>query len=153
MSRSRIPLNQQKGNLTKEEITEKEYSEKKIVVGREQLEKPNSALFFNSVAKKEYQRVIREFDKIDVVGNLDLTNLIGYSNAFALYLKATKELAKAELLIENEENPLINIQKKYADEMRKFARLCGLTIDSRLKLAVYKTTEEKEIVNEDFGYI
>lgn len=51
------------------------------------------------------------------------------------------------------ENPLIKIQKQYADEMRRFASLCGLTIDSRLKLAVQKTTKERKEIEEDFGDI
>lgn len=50
-------------------------------------------------------------------------------------------------------NPLIKIQRQLAEEMRRFASLCGLTIDSRLKLAVQKTTKESEDIEEDFGDI
>ena len=39
------------------------------------------------------------------------------------------------------------------NEMRRFASLCGLTIDSRLKLAVQKTTKERKEIEEDFGDI
>ena len=50
-------------------------------------------------------------------------------------------------------NPMIDIQKKYAEEMRKFASLCGLTIDARLKAAAVKTGNEQDEVKQKFGNI
>ena len=51
------------------------------------------------------------------------------------------------------EHPLINIQKKYAEEMRKFASLVGLTIDSRLKAAVVKKGQYDDTIHSEFGDI
>jgi phage terminase small subunit len=51
------------------------------------------------------------------------------------------------------QNPLIGIQKNYADEMRRFAALCGLTIDSRLKAATVKTEQKDEEIKQKFGNI
>ncbi len=50
-------------------------------------------------------------------------------------------------------NPLIDIQANYADEMRKFAALCGLTIDSRLKAATTKINKTQEEIHKKFGGI
>ena len=50
-------------------------------------------------------------------------------------------------------NPLIDIQTNYAAEMRKFAGLCGMTIDSRLKAAVQKVDEKEEKLEQKFGAI
>ena len=51
------------------------------------------------------------------------------------------------------ENPLIKIQKNYAEEMRKFAGLVGLTIDSRLKIATTKAEKQDSKIIDEFGDI
>ena len=161
MPAPRKPLSMQKGNLTVLQQEKKQDEEKIIVVGREQLSKPPSWVV-GAVAKKEFTRIVKELNEINVVGNLDLNNLGGYCNSYSMYLKATKELSKQAMLIKKfnqngtanyVENPLINIQKKYAEEMRKFASLCGLTIDSRLKVATIKTTKTKQEIEQKYGNI
>jgi len=161
MSRTRKPLSMQKGNLTVEQQTNMQQAEELITVGREQLARAPSWLVDN-VAKKEFKRIVKEFEKVEVVGNLDLNNIGGYCNAYSFYLQATKELQGQPLTIikylqngakNTVENPMINIQKKYAEEMRKFSSLCGLTIDSRLKIATVKTTKSEKDIEDEFGDI
>ena len=50
-------------------------------------------------------------------------------------------------------NPLLSVQKEYAEEMRKFAALCGMTVDARLKAAVVKVDEKNMQIEEQFGEI
>lgn len=131
-----------------------------MTVGKDQLERTPAWLVDNE-AKKEWKRLIKELDKIEIIGNLDKNNLIGYCNAFANYKKVTEELKEAPFCVEKMtrngpvlvKNPLIDIQKLYAEEMRKFASLCGLTIDSRLKAAVTKTEKKEEEIQSRFGDI
>lgn len=149
-------------HLTNIEKLEKENQEKAIILGREDLKKPPKWLIDN-IAKKEFQRIIKNFHELEVIGNLDINNIGAYCNAYSFYLKSTKELTDSgTLTIEKQlpngsytlvENPLIKIQKQYAEEMRRFASLCGLTIDSRLKLSVQKTTKERQGVEIEFGDI
>lgn len=158
MGRRRKPIEMQKGNITVIDGAKRKKEEESVVVGREQLEKPPTWLI-DSVAKKEWRRLVKELNKIDIIGNLDKNNLAGYCNAFSNYQKVTKELREAPFCTEKEtrtgtvtvRNPLIDIQKLYAEEMRKFASLCGLTIDSRLKAAVTKTTKTEDALKEKFG--
>jgi len=78
-----------------------------------------------------------------------------------MYLKATTELQGKSLTVRKMtkngpitvKNPLIEIQKNYAEEMRKFASLCGMTIDSRLKVATVKTTKQQNNITDEFGDI
>jgi len=151
----------QKGNLTLLQQNSKKDEEKVVIIGREQLEKAPTWLV-NIIAKREYYRITDELNEINIVGNLDLNNLGCYCNAYAFYIKVTKDLFKQNMTLERTmisgetmilENPLINIQKKYAEEMRKFASLCGLTIDSRLKCATTQTTKKKQEVEMKFGNI
>ena len=79
----------------------------------------------------------------------------------ANYIDVSEKLKEQDYCIEREtrtgtiivKNPLVTIQKEYANEMRKFAALCGLTIDSRLKAAVTKKNKTEENVTEMFGAI
>lgn len=152
----------QSKHLTKEEIAEKEEQENIIILGREDLEKPPNWLI-DAKAKKEFKRIVKNFQDIEVIGNLDINNIAGYCNAYSLYIDATKKLMETKELIIIKQmpngaytevpNPIIKIHKQYAEEMRKFASLCGLTIDSRLKLAVQKTTKDREDIEELFGDI
>ena len=50
-------------------------------------------------------------------------------------------------------NPLCELQKMYSEEMRKFAAMCGLTIDSRLKAATVAREEIDTDISEEFGDI
>lgn len=161
MGRYRKPYYTQKSHLTQEEKANLEQAEQMVTVGREDLAKPPSWLV-DSAAKKEFRRIVNELNQIDIVGNLDLGNIGGYCNAYSYYRKATDELKKASLTVTTydkdgneiiKEHPLVNIQKKYAEEMRKFASLVGLTIDSRLKAAVVKKGQYDDEINNEFGDI
>lgn len=151
----------QQGNLTKEIKEQKQIEEQIITTGDEDLKKAPSWLI-DKIAKDEFKRLVLEFEKVNMVGNLDLNNIACYCNAYANYRKATKELSTQPFMVEKVmpngiettiENPLIKIQKNYAEEMRKFSALCGLTIDSRLKYATVKITKDESDINEDFGDI
>lgn len=106
----------------------------------------------DKVARKEYRRIAKELNNINLLTNLDITTLAQYCLAYANFLKATEELIDRPLVIEQTnksgftnlvENPLIRIQLKYSDEMKKHATQMGLTISSRLKLVVPKPLEDK----------
>lgn len=161
MSRSRKPLEQQVGNLTKEDKERKQLEEQAIKTGSEDLARAPSWLV-DAMAKKEYRRILKDLSKIEIVGNLDLSNLAGYCNAYSMYRRATAQLAGQDLIVEKisaqgtpyeAENPLIMIQKRYAEEMRKFASMCGLTIDSRLKAASVKIDRIEDEIEDEFGDI
>ena len=134
--------------------------EESVVTGNNQLKTPPKWLI-NDTAKKEWRRIVKELNKINIVGNLDYANLGGYCNAYANYIKATEILKDQTYYIDREtrtgvivvKNPMVDIQTNYAAEMRKFAALCGLTIDSRLKAAITKTEKTEDMIQQKFGNI
>lgn len=162
MPRSRIPVEMQKGNLTVEQQENKKLEETLIRTGKEMLADPPKWLI-DKQSKNEFSRIVKEFEKmeIDVIGNLDVNNLGCYCNAFSSYIAVTKQLKKEEKVIEKPtqngkvlvKNPLCDIQKMYSEEMRKFAAMCGLTIDSRLKAATIVREEIDKDIEEEFGDI
>lgn len=158
MGKTRKPLDMQKGNITSIDAERRKKEEKSVTTGKDQLKRAPEWLI-NERAKKEWQRITKELKDIEVVGNLDRNNLGAYCNAFANYVEVTEELRGKPYCIDREtrtgvikvQNPLINTQKLYAEEMRKFAALCGMTIDSRLKAAVIKTEAEDSGLERKFG--
>ncbi len=160
MPRPKKPIDMQKAHLTLVEKQNRKAEEDSVTTGNSQLKTPPRWLI-NDVAKKEWRRIVRELNKIQIVGNLDYANLGGYCNAYANYIQVTEILKDQTYSIEREtrtgtiivKNPLVDIQTNYAAEMRRFAALCGLTIDSRLKAAVVKTEKTEDMITEKFGNI
>lgn len=160
MGRPKKPIDMQKAHLTLVEKQNKRLEEESVITGKNHLKTPPNWLI-DEVAKKEWRRIVRELNKINIVGNLDYANLGGYCNAYANYIKATEILKDQTYCVEREtrtgkivvKNPMVDIQTNYAAEMRKFASLCGLTIDSRLKAAVIKTEKTEDMIKQKFGNI
>ena len=160
MGKPKKPIDMQKAHLTLGEKQNRRQEEESVVTGNNQLKTPPKWLI-NDTAKKEWRRIVKELNKIDIVGNLDYANLGGYCNAYANYIKATEILKDQTYYIDREtrtgvivvKNPMVDIQTNYAAEMRKFAALCGLTIDSRLKAAVTKTEKTEDMIQQKFGNI
>ena len=161
MGRPKLPENMQKGHLTNLQKTEKQLEEQNVKVGMEQLDNPPMWLR-DGVAKKEWKRLVEQFKTIEIITNLDLNNLGAYCNAYSAYLETTKQLKGQPLTVEYTnkggatniiENPLIKIQIKYSDEMKRFSSLLGLTIDSRLKIGAIILNKTKDEVKENFGDI
>lgn len=112
----------------------------------------------DSIAEAEWRRVVPQLKKIDIVGNLDFSNIVGYCYAYATYRRATSKIG-SHLIIKNPEtdkmtdNPFISIQTTAAQEMRRFADMCGMTINSRLKAASTKTKTTEDKIEKQFGAI
>lgn len=103
-------------------------------------------------AIEQYEKISKELDHLKLLTNLDKHTLACYCFAYSQYVQTTKELQGAPLVVESTnkagftnkiENPLIRIQLKYSDEMKKHASEMGLTISSRLKLTVPKKEDTK----------
>lgn len=154
----RKPLAQQKGTMNVVVMQQKQREEEMVKTATDEILDPPEWLT-NEVARDEWKRVIPQLLEINVVGNLDLANVAGYCNAYAGYRKATEELDKMPLVYvdkadgKTKSNPYVSIQAQYAQEMRRFGDLCGMSVSSRLKAAATQTKKEAERVEEKFGVI
>ena len=162
MSARRKLLSIQKSHLSDAQKEDLKRAEEMIKTGTTDIIQPPSWLN-STIAKNEWKRVVPQLLEIDVAGNLDLEAVAGYCNAFANYRKATEQLSKEEFVIITEdpktgatlykENPLVNVQIKWGTEMRKFADICGMTINARLKAAATKQKQEQDTIETQFGAI
>lgn len=156
------PLATQTKHRSVAEKIDMKMAEELMKTSTEQILKP-PAWLNTKVAKDEWKRVIPQLLELDIVGNLDLEAIAGYCNAYANYRQAIASLEQQGLLIVNQdeesgfsyvkENPLNNLAIKWGTEMRRFADLCGLTINSRIKSGQSKVDKQKEQIADEFGDI
>lgn len=139
-----------KSHLTKAEIERRQAEEATVKPKSDNIKCPY--WLKDKVARKEFKRIAAELQEIDLMSNLDVDLLAMYCQAYAQYQKATEELQDQPLSITKYdkferpyqvENPLIKIQLKYSDEMKKIASQMGLSISSRLKLVVPQPKNDK----------
>lgn len=147
----RKPAALQKGDLTVRVQKQKELEEQSIFIENDQLQIPPTWLI-NSEATNEWIRLVKEFDKKSMINNLDYNNLGAYCNAFAKYTEIVEKLGM-DIMIGINVNPLVQMELKYAEEMRKFASLLGLTSESRLKLGSIVAGVTSNEVENRFGEI
>ena len=154
---TRKPMALHTGHHTKAEMEQMRQENEAAETGRDIFESTPSDLI-DKTAKREWRRITKELIDFGAIGNLDAANLIGYCNAYSLYVQATKALAGKPLVIENEKggiqpNPATRVQDMYAKQMRDFAVKAGLSVDTRLKYASLKIKEEDDEIEDDFGDI
>lgn len=89
--------------------------EENINVGAEQLRRAPLWLRDN-VAKKEWKRLLIQFDELGFLTNLDYNNLGAYCNAYSYYVESTEKMKSESLTVtyvnkrgqaNTVENPLI----------------------------------------------
>lgn len=157
MPRQRKPLESQTGNLTVEFQQQRAFEESLVKVDNSMLSEAPTDELVSDYAVKVWEQSVKELKKINAFGNLDFRNLVGFCNAVALYQKATIALKNKKLTIrkggEEIARPEIKIQKIYADEIRRFGALCGMTYDSRIKIASTKAREIDDNISAEFGDI
>ncbi|MGL4628288.1 MAG: P27 family phage terminase small subunit [Sarcina sp.] len=151
MWKIRKPLEAQTKHLTQEEKKIKQLEEELVFVGNDQLENPPEWLV-NEIAVNEWIRLVEQFNKKSMISNLDYNNLGAYCNAFARYTSIVKNL-KTDVMIVEDVNPLVNLELKYSDEMKRYGALLGLTMESRLKVGSGIKTTSDEKLNKEFGDI
>ena len=156
MGRTRKQMSEQKGHLTKQQQNRRKTEQELARTDNKYLKVPPKWLT-DETAINEYKRLVKAMEKMEMLGDLDANNLACYCNAYSNYLKASRQLEAEGLIVHGEkgdyENPLVGIQTRYAKEMRDFSRLCGLSIDSRLKFAAVKLDEMSDNITEEFGDI
>ncbi|MBC2855257.1 P27 family phage terminase small subunit [Cetobacterium sp. 2A] len=149
VSKIRKPLEVQTKHLTQEEIKIKKLEQESVFVGNEQLKIPPDWLV-NEIATKEWVRLVEQFNKKSMISNLDYNNLGAYCNAFARYASIVTNL-KTDVMIVEEINPLVSLELKYSDEMKRYGSLLGLTMESRLKAGSGIITIIDEKLDKEFG--
>lgn len=142
MARPKKPVMLQQGRMSNDDKRIRLNQEEKMKHGVEELYAPE---WLDEEAQFEFERVVKELIKIGCVGNLDLTVLAIYADAYSNYIKLTQAIQQNGAVEEytntqGATNKVVSsyvlAQVKYADMIFKCSSKLGLSVSDRLKLIV-----------------
>ena len=100
--------------------------------------------YLSKKQKNEFYRISEQLEKLKILGETDCDTLARYIVAQDFYVNAIKQMRKKE--VKNYPFKLgqwSKIQERYFKQCRATANDLGLSISSRCKLVVPKTSDEK----------
>lgn len=159
MGRPRKIISMQTGNIKKDVRAKREYEESLVKTDKDELEKLPSSVFLDATAKREYERVRKNLQSIDIIGNLDRNSMIVYANAYSMYLQALKETKKKDFCPTvktssgEKPNPVYAILEQAKKDMDTSGSALGMSASSRLKIASEKAKGQEENLMQMFGDI
>lgn len=159
MGRPRKIISMQTGNIKKDVRAKREYEESLVKTDKDELEKLPSSVFLDATAKREYERVRKNLQSIDIIGNLDRNSMIVYANAYSMYLQALKETKKKDFCPTvktssgEKPNPIYAIMEQAKKDMDSSGSALGMSASSRLKIASEKAKGQEENLMQMFGDI
>lgn len=159
MGRPRKIISLQTGNIKKDVRAKREYEESLVKTDKDELEKLPSSVFLDATAKREYERVRKNLQSIDIIGNLDRNSMIVYANAYSMYLQALKETKKKDFCPTvktssgEKPNPVYAIMEQAKKDMDTSGSALGMSASSRLKIAAEKAKGQEENLMQLFGDI
>ena len=155
MARPRKDVQALQGAYTKEAMKERKEQENRLKGNKDNL-LPPEFLQYDEVALEKFNQLVKELSEVDVIINVDVDLLAVYSDTWSKYIKATKVLAIQSLVEEQEnksgiinkiQNPYIKVQQSYAQQLFKLARLFGLSLADRSKIAHLQPSDKNEKVD------
>ena len=159
MGRPRKIISMQTGNIKKNVRAKREYEESLVKTDKDELEKLPSSVFLDATAKREYERIRKNLQSIDIIGNLDRNSMIVYANAYSMYLQALKETKKKDFCPTvktssgEKPNPIYTILEQAKKDMDTSGSALGMSASSRLKIAAEKAKGQEENLMQMFGDI
>ena len=152
MARPRKLLDNSTGDLTVLRKMQKMREEEAVSgLPRDLLENPPEELR-DKYAVQTWQRIIPDLLKMQTTCNLDRDNLICYCNAWSEYREAGRKLKRNKTNLEHQKVWHLR-QRNAMEDQRTYGRLCGMTLDARLKAATLEAKEKAESIEEKYGSI
>lgn len=148
-----------KNRLTKKEIEQRVEAEKRLKPRANKVKPP---AWLSDEAKKEFKRIVKEMQDLDLLTNIDVDALALYCDAYVNYIECTRIIAEEGLMVEYTNkaaetnkvpHPLLTKKKQLHEQMKSLAAEFGLTPAARAKLAIAKEdkkpkTEEEELFGD-----
>jgi P27 family predicted phage terminase small subunit len=142
-------INGNKNRLTKSEIEARRSAEQRLKPKADRIRPP---AWLSPVAKREFKRIVKEMDGLEVLTNVDVNVLALYCDAYAAYVDCTRIIEDEGLMVEYTNkaaetnkvpHPLLTKKKQLAEQMKALATEMGLTPASRAKLAMPRQDEKE----------
>lgn len=139
-------------NYTKEELQRKKLAEESIWVGNDQLKIPPVWLR-DKAAVNEWERLVKEFMKAEIISNLDYNNLGFYCNTYSKCIELEEKINKTGLFLGRNPSPFMQTHLKMSEDLRKWANTLGLTVQSRMVAGKKGQSDTEKGLGDDFGDI
>jgi len=110
---------------------------------------PECPSWLDKTAKKEWNRVVPELEKLGLISQLDRTALAIYCQSYSQLVACEKALAKEELTYETpsgqkKPNPYIAIIRDLKTTIRQYLSEFGLTPSSRSRMSISGETDDDD---------
>lgn len=140
MGRPRKRAEVSTGKISKTTKGSRIEAERKLKLGREQLMAP-AWLQEDRIATTEFVRTIAEYEKIDILDNLDLSLLAIYCKAYSNYIGVTKLIEENGYTITTSQggekiSPYVTAQERFVNQIMRCSSKLGMATTDRLKLAI-----------------
>lgn len=144
------------GHYAKDYIQDRLRKEKEITGDSDKIEIPNFILG-DEIAIAEFNRIVEELKKVNLISNVDSTQLGIYADSYSKYYECTLALRNQPLVVEyinksgninQVANPYIKIQQQYAANLERIGSSFGLNPSSRSKLASLSPSDKEEKVDK-----
>lgn len=146
----KIKLDGLKGHYSNEELAKRDEAKKELFTQSELEETPPDWL--STGARTEWGRIIPLLKGNVPVSNLDYSLIATYCSLYATIQTCQRDIKKHGLVVKSfnsagkevkTANPYVKIQSQAIKDMRAIATSLCLTLDSRQRLAMDKSTDEK----------
>lgn len=155
MPRPRKVIGISTGKIGKTAKANRARQEKELRIDRKQLER-GAPEWLSDAAALEYNRVVDEAAKINLLDNLDAAALAIYADQYDHYVQAAIDIQQNGSLIEGKNGPVVNpsvqVQTKAAEIIGRMSAKLGLATTDRLKLIV-PTKEAEKPENKFLKYL
>ena len=143
---------------TKKELHARKQAEEKLKPNSDRVKPPG---WLGKQAKKEFRRIVKEMEHIDLLTNVDVDMLACYCDAYEGYQEATRIIQEEGMMVEYTNkaaetnkvpHPLLAKRRQLFDQMKSIAGELGLSPSSRAKLALPRDNDKpKDPFEERFG--
>ncbi len=156
--RQRKAVGNVQGHLSRDEIEKRQKQEELLkTLPRDKIKAP---AWLSKRGKSIFKDICNNLEAVEILANVDTYNLAILSDGIDKYIEATNKLdAYGEFTYKytnkfgatnTVEHPLINIQLKYAELVKKYSTVIGLNPASRLKIIQTHGGDDSDGFEDDF---
>ena len=151
MARPRKVLDAQSGNVTINFKEARARAEGKMKASTNDLLKKRPRELVSTNARKMWKILTEYLLGIQFYGNINVSDAIGYCNAYSAYLDAWAQYKEAESL--GEKDYALSLVKKASEEMTRCQNRGGFSVSARLQIGDKEVQKEDEKIENEFGDI
>ena len=137
-------------HLSKKDREKREKKEKEMQVDRSKMKAPT---WLSEKAKEEFNRIVEESDRLEILDNLDIGFIAMYSESYTRAIELCTAMQSIDVLTEDKNGEKIINKTRYdlqksLDKERNIIMQCstklGLSTIDRIKLVINKKDEKEE---------